>query len=233
MNPSSLSPASLRQRLEALPARREAAAQGDRYATFQKQAAGARNAAAQAGTAAELAEQVFDDTAYKDVRSRLRSLAKTAAKVRGELLAEAAAVTTDRISNAFAGISKSATAMLEDCKKAWKRGIDSKLRGRAELAAKLPQVLPTMGDALRANVSDLQAEILRLPATTSDVERVRRLLAQFDELVHQLQLEGAIGAFLQAIASENGASLESVRDKAVQQFLTEHELWSSFRVHLP
>jgi hypothetical protein len=181
-----------------------------------------------------MAVQVLDDAAYKDVRSRLRGLAKTAAKVRAELLADAEAVTAERMSNTFAGISESAGAALDLCKKTWKRGIDSKLRGRAELVAKLPQILPAMGDALRANVVQLQAESLRLPAGAADVERVRGLLGQFDELVRQLQLDkGSVGAFFQGVASEAGASLELVRKPEVQKFLTDHELWSSFRVRLP
>lgn len=231
--PSSLSPTALRQRLEALPARREAAAQGDLYARFQRQATTARAAAAQATAAADLAAEVLDDVAYKDVRSRLRGIARSAAKVRSELLADAAMVTSDRTSNAFAGISESAGAALELCKKAWKRSIDTKLRGRAELAAKLPKILPSVGESLRTSVAQLQAESLSLPATIADVERVRGLLARFDDLVGKLQLEGKVGAFLQALASETGASLELVRDNEVQQFLTEHELWRSFRVHLP
>jgi hypothetical protein len=232
MNPISFSPATLRQRLEALPARREAATQGNRFAAFQKQAAKARGEVAQAMAAAALADELLPDPAYKELRGDLQRLAKAAAKLRIALTTDASAITTGATSNAFAGLSSSADAALNACKKAWKRGLEAKLKGRAVLAEKLPEILPGAGGELKEKVEQLSAEAQRLLTKPADVERVRGLLVEFDRLAGELRLEGPVGKFLQALAGETGASLAEVRDAEVQKFLTERALWGVFRVRL-
>lgn len=231
---SNLSPKLLKDRLEALPARREAAEQGDRFERFQKQAAAARSAVAQAFAAAEIATKVLNDPGYREVHTRVRRAAKRAASLRDELLGDVAAVTTDQTGKAFAGLSETSTGALDLCKTTWKRTIETKLRGRAVLVEKLPSnVLGDVGPELRETIKGLQQESARPPATSADSDRVSKLLLDFDKFVQRLKLQGPVGAFLQALATDGGASLELVKDDVVREFLDAHQLWGAFRVKLP
>lgn len=231
---SKLSPKLLKDRLEALPARREAAEQGDRFERFQNQAAAARSAVAQAFVAAEIATKVLDDPGYREVHKRVRRATKRAASLRDELLDDVAAVTTDQTGNAFAGLTETSIGALDYCKATWKRTIETKLRGRAVLVEKLPSnVLGDVGPELRKTIKGLQQESARPPATSTDADRVSKLLLDFDRYVQGLQLEGQVGKFLQALATDSGASLELLKDDSVLNFLNEHQLWSAFRIKLP
>jgi hypothetical protein len=234
MNPNSLSPKVLKERLEALPARREAAEQGDRFERFREQAAAARSAATQAHKAAEIAAQVLDDSGYREVLSRVGKAARRAASLRDRLLKDVAVVTADETGKVFATLSQMSTGALDLCKTTWKRTIETKLRGRAVLIEKLPShVLGNVGSELRETIAALQRECMRPPTTPTDADRVRGLLSDFDKLVQRLQLEGLVGTFLQALATDRGASLELLKDEAICSFLNEYQLWGAFRVKLP
>lgn len=222
----------LKQRLVALPEKKKRAQQAGRFKTLREKTVRARAQVEEALAAAHNARKIADDPAYKDVLIQVRKAKRRAESLRTKIAENTEMVTTPQADTGFGALGEHADSALLTCQKVWRRVIDNKLRGRAELASVVQRLVPRDGPEFRSTVDKLTQERERLPVTTKDAERAAQLLARFDELISQLHLEGPAGDFLQAVATDRGAPAAKLLDPEVRKFLDDHKLWTVFAVKL-
>lgn len=223
--------AELRDRLSALPDKKKKAQLGERFAIHLQQVKAAREKAANALASSTLANEVLPSKGYSEVQSRVRKAAKQAGRLAKDLEANPEKVSDDSIESRFALLGEHATGSIDQCRTVWKREVESKIGNWATLATSIRRFLPKEGGQLERAVSSLRATADSPPSSQKSVQQLTRDLKELTELVGELGLEGAFGAFLRS-AADTGAEAKTLLNPEIQKKLDELKLWGVFRVRL-
>lgn len=224
--------ANLKSRLEALPAIREGRQHEARYSAFLTNTIAAVEKLEKASKASTHAAPVLPAAGYISASKTIRSVGKSASKLRDKLDAEPSSVAGSSIEESFTRLFENATLALKSCQSAWESELQAKIKDWEAIQDVVAKLIPKEGGRLKRAIISLQTAKANLPTTEEDAARASIALEDLKDSISKLDLEGPFGDFLRSSASPEGADLNLLLNDEVLNVLTKHHLQKVFRVRV-
>jgi len=228
----------LKERLEALPARRIGRGHAARYAQFLAVASPAKERLLLAHGAIAIAAPVLPSPNYQVARKSVSSAANIAKRLADKLDADPAFVSEKSAEDSFVRLTENAADAAKKAQEGWQSALQSQIEKWELIADVIPglgsgtQGLKSQAARLKSAVDSLRMAKAALPQSQKAGAAVKASLEQLADSVSKLGLDTPFGKFLQAAASEQGATLSDAQDKSVAQQIESLKLSSVFRVYL-
>ena len=223
--------ASLKSRLEALPAIREGRQHEANYAGFLAKGVPAAEKLVTALNASAHAASVLPSADYHEASKKIRSAGRSASGLRKKLEAEPAAVAASGTEKSFILLFENAADALKISQSAWETELQNKVKDWEAIQDVVAKLIPAQGGRLRKAIRALQTAKDALPQTKEAAAQVKVDLEELRDSVAKLDLQGPFGEFLRATASPEGADLHLLNDD-VAKVIASHQLQKVFRVRV-
>ena len=221
----------LKARLEELPRRLDERHLAEDFTKYTQKISSAYEKLGVAWEQMNASTMVNGNSAYKSrVLPELKNAAREAFGLHETISENAAAVKKKATENAIIRVGDYAEKAKQRCKETWAAELESNAIQWEKIASVFVELGAHGGQEFKKAVHELTTQ--QIPSNETDVKRVKQLIEKLQKGIQDFGLEGAFGRFLEATAGTTGASLRDLSDEEVQQQLTKHDLWDSFRIRV-
>jgi hypothetical protein len=180
------------------------------------------------------ARGVFPEEDFAKVLTRVRQAAALAAKLRNRLVEDIDAVAKNASEQDVTRLGEHAKAAATALKERWQTLLSERIEPHeklVEVVRGIPELAPKGGAKLGELLDELRRQVVRVPASQVEADRIRDGLGDLPRVIENLGLEGEVGEFLVQAAGGQGDP-RKLNTPAVREFFEDRQLWGLLRVKI-
>ena len=228
----------LKDRLEAIPEKRKSIQESSRIVHYYRKTLSFRSTIDSMSKAIDNSVDIVEHEKIDYILSQINAAANKAEKLHNSLEKDISEISTDHTETEFLKLSDLTARISTKTKDAWKSSLESRINKWESLAEVLMQLgkgsseIKKQANKLKLSLRNLTEKISEPPNSKCDGDSIRKSLEEMADAISSMDLDSAFGRFLQAAASQQGASIDSLEDLLVSKQIKDYGLQDVFRVTL-
>lgn len=228
----------LKDRLEAIPEKRKSIQEYSRIVNYHRKTLSFRSTIDSMFKAVENSVDIVEHEKIDYILSQINEAANKAEKLHNSLEKDISEISTDHTETEFLKLSDLTSGISSKTKNAWKIALESRIDKWKTLAEVMMQLgkdssdIKKQANKLKLSLRNLTERIGKPPISKCDGDSTRNSIKEMADAISSMDLDSDFGRFLQAAASHNGASIDTLENRLVSKQIRDYGLQDVFRVSL-